>query len=143
LPAQDRRDQSAAAKSRKSRAGWVNIRDTACVAQSFETSLPQGRDVLQEASQMALTRGNFVGYEFDGKVVLFSMIDGEREIQCAISTSAMDDLEKPERIKPDQREAQFMRLRDQIEERAACKFLAMEFEGNPRGIILRSIDFRK
>ena len=92
---------------------------------------------------MALTRGNFVGYEFDRMVVLFSMIDGEKEIQCAVSTSAMDDLEKLERIKPDQREAQFMRLRDQIEERAACKFLAMEFEGAPRGIILRSIDFRK
>ena len=121
----------------------MNIRDAACVPQSFETSLPKGRDLLEEASQMALTRGNFVGYEFDRMVVLFSMIDGEREIQCAISTSAMDDLEKPERIKPDQREAQFMRLRDQIEERAACKFLAMEFEGNPRGIILRSIDFRK
>jgi hypothetical protein len=36
-----------------------------------------------------------------------------------------------------------MRLRDRIEERAACKFLAREFEGAPPGIILRSIDFRK
>jgi hypothetical protein len=143
LPAQDRRDQSAAAKSRKSRASCVNIRDTAYVPQSFETSLSKGRDVFEETSQMALMRGNFVGYEFDRMVVLFSMIDGEKEIQCAVSTSAMDDLEKLERIKPDQREAQFLRLRDQIEERAACKFLAMEFEGNPRGIILRSIDFRK
>jgi hypothetical protein len=55
----------------------------------------------------------------------------------------MDDLEKLERTKPDQREAQFMRLRDRIEARAASKFLAMEFEGTPPGIILRSIDFRK
>jgi hypothetical protein len=55
----------------------------------------------------------------------------------------MDDLEKPVRTKADEREAQFMRLRDQIEARAASKFLAREFEGTPPGIILRSIDFRK
>jgi hypothetical protein len=91
---------------------------------------------------MVLTRGSFVGYEFDRMVVLFSMVDGPREIPCAVSTSAMDDLEKPVRTKTDQREAQFMRLRDRIEERAARKFLAMEFEGTPPGIILRSLDFR-
>jgi hypothetical protein len=91
---------------------------------------------------MALTRGSFGGYEFDRMIVRFSMVDGEREIPCAVSTSAMDDLEKLAGTKSDQREAQFMRLRDQIEERAACKFLAREFEGNPPGIILRSLDFR-
>lgn len=91
---------------------------------------------------MALTRGSFGGYEFDRMVVLFSMIDGEREITCAVSTSAMDDLEKPERTKSDQREGQFMRLRDRIEKRAAEKFIAREFEGTPPGIILRSLDFR-
>ena len=91
---------------------------------------------------MALTRGSFGGYEFDRMVVLFSKVDGQREIPCAVSTSAMDDLEKPERSKPDQREAQFMRLRDQIEKRAAQKFIAREFEGTPPGIILRSLDFR-
>jgi Protein of unknown function (DUF1488) len=54
----------------------------------------------------------------------------------------LEDGAGPERRKPDQREAQFMRLRDRIEERAARKFLAMEFEGTPPGLILRSIDFR-
>ena len=92
---------------------------------------------------MALTRGSFRGYEYDRMVILFSMIDGQKEIPCAISTSAMDDLESVARTKPDQREAQFIRLRDRIEERAASKFLAMEFEGTPPGVILRSIDFRK
>ena len=92
---------------------------------------------------MALTRGSFRGYEYDRMVILFSMIDGQKEIPCAISTTAMDDLESPARSTPDQREAQFMRLRDRIEERAARKFLAMEFEGTPPGIILRSMDFRK
>lgn len=92
---------------------------------------------------MALTRGSLGGYEFERMVVLFSMLDGERQIPCAVSTSAMDELEKPTTTKPDQREAQFIRLRDRIEERAACKILAMEFEGTPPGIILRSLDFRK
>ena len=92
---------------------------------------------------MALTRGSFRGYEYDRMVILFSMIDGQKEIPCAISTTAMDDLESPAWNKPDQREAQFMRLRDRIEECAARKFLAMEFEGTPPGVILRSIDFRK
>ncbi len=55
----------------------------------------------------------------------------------------MDDLEKQRRIKPEEREGQFMRLRDQIEKRAAQKFIASEFEGTPPGIILRSLDFRK
>jgi hypothetical protein len=142
LSSQDRRDQSAAAKSRKSRAGCVNISDGAA-PELDRNAAAEGSGVLPEASQMALTRGSFGGYEFDRMVVLFSMIDGEKEVRCAVSTSAMDDLEKPARIKPDEREAQFMRLRDRIEERAACKFLAREFEGTPPGIILRSIDFRK
>lgn len=92
---------------------------------------------------MTLTRGSLIGYEFDRMVVLFSMADGQKEVPCAISTSAMDALERSAPPRPDQREAQFIRLRDQIEERAARKFLAMEFEGNPPGIILRSIDFQK
>ena len=91
---------------------------------------------------MALTRGSYRGYEYDRMVILFSMLDGQKEISCAISTSALDDLESEARSKPDQREAQFMRLRDRIEARADRKFLAMEFEGRPPGIILRSIDFR-
>jgi hypothetical protein len=92
---------------------------------------------------MALTRGSYRGYEYDRMVILFSMIDGQKEIPCAISTSALDDLESLAKSKPDEREAQFMRLRDRIEERAARKFLAMEFEGTPPGIILRSLDFRQ
>ena len=95
-----------------------------------------------ELGRMTLTRGRLIGYEFGRMVMLFSMVDGQREIPCAISTSAMDDLEGVVRSRPDQREAQFMRLRDRIEERAARKFLAREFEGTPPGIVLRSIDFQ-
>jgi len=48
---------------------------------------------------MALTRGSFQGYEFERMVIQFSMIDGEREIPCAISTSALDELESVSRSK--------------------------------------------
>jgi Protein of unknown function (DUF1488) len=101
------------------------------------------RSESREANHMTLARGNIGGYEFNRMVVLFSMMDGIREIPCAVSASAMDDIEHVSRTAPDQREGQFLRLRDQIEQCASRKFLAREFEGNPAGIILRSIDFRK
>jgi hypothetical protein len=91
---------------------------------------------------MTLERGAVKGYEFDRMVMVFSMVDGGREVPCAVSTSAMDDLERGARAKPEQREEQFLRLRDRIEQCASRKFLAREFEGTPPGIILRSIDFR-
>ena len=91
---------------------------------------------------MTLERGSIRGFEFDRMVMLFSMMDGPKEIPCAVSTSAMDDLEPVVRTKPEQREEQFIRLRDRIEQCASRKFNAREFEGTPPGIILRSIDFR-
>lgn len=92
---------------------------------------------------MTLMRGNIGGYEFNRMVVLFSMMDGPKEIPCAVSASAMDEIEHISRTAPDQREQQFLRLRDRIEQCASRKFVAREFEGNPPGIILRGIDFRK
>jgi Protein of unknown function (DUF1488) len=97
---------------------------------------------LNEESPMTLARGNIRGYEYDRMVLSFSMMDGAREVSCAVSASAMDDLEHVSRTAPERREEQFLRLRDQIEQRASRKFVAKEFEGNPAGIILRSIDFR-
>jgi hypothetical protein len=91
---------------------------------------------------MTLERGSLGGYEFDRMVFLFSMKDGTRDIPCAVSTSAMDDMEHVARTAPNRREEQFLRLRDRIEQCASRKFLAREFEGTPPGIILRSIDFR-
>jgi hypothetical protein len=63
-------------------------------------------------------------------------------VPCAISTDAMDQLEGTSRTTPGQREQQFLRLRDRIGERASRKFIAVELEGKPPGIILRAIDFR-
>ena len=91
---------------------------------------------------MMLERGSVGVFEFDRMVVLFSMRDGTKEIPCAVSTSAMDELEHGTRTALNQREQQFLRLRDRIEQCASRKFLAREFEGTPPGIIVRSIDFR-
>ena len=96
----------------------------------------------REESPMTLARGNVGDYEFDRMVLLFSMMDGPKEIPCAVSGSAMDDMEKVSRTAPERRQEQFLRLRDRIEQCASRKFLAHEFEGKPAGIILRSIDFR-
>ena len=91
---------------------------------------------------MALTRGDFGEYDFNRMVVVFTMKNEQADVACAISTDAMDQLEGSSRTQPAQREQQFLRLRDRIEERAARKFNAVELEGNPPGIILRAIDFR-
>ncbi len=96
-----------------------------------------------EDRPMPLARGSIGGYEYDRMVLKFSMLDGAREVPCAVSASAMDDLEKVARTAPERREEQFVRLRDRIEQCASRKFQAREFEGTPPGLILRSIDFRK
>jgi hypothetical protein len=91
---------------------------------------------------MALTRGEFGEYDFNRMVVLFTMKNDQANVACAVSTDAMDQLEGTSRTQPGQREQQFMRLRERIEERAARKFNDVELEGNPPGVILRAIDFR-
>ena len=91
---------------------------------------------------MTLEQGNITGFDHNRMVMMFSMMDGDKEIFCAVSSSAMDDLERGVKAKPDQRDVQFLRLRDRIEQCAARKFDAHELEGNPPGIVLRSIDFR-
>jgi phage shock protein A len=59
-------------------------------------------------------------------VVLFAMKNDQANIACAISTDAMDQLGGSSRTPPAQREQQFLRLRDRIEERAARKFSDVE-----------------
>jgi len=80
----------------------------------------------------------------DVEKLVFSILDDDqKEIRCAISTSAMDELEGVASARAGHRETQFMRLRERIEACADDKYQAKEFEGAPPGIILRSIDFRK
>ncbi len=91
---------------------------------------------------MALTQGDFGEYDFNRKVIRFTMKNDEAIVACAVSTEAMDQLEGTSGIQPHQREQQFLRLRQQIEDRAAQKFSEAHLEGNPPGVILRTIDFR-
>ena len=89
---------------------------------------------------MHLTKGEFRAYDPDRMVVLFTMMNGETEVACAISTAAMDDLDRPSKGASTQREAQFLRLRDKIEGRADKKF-EEHGRGHIREVVLRSNDF--
>jgi uncharacterized protein DUF1488 len=89
---------------------------------------------------MPLERGEVQGYDFNRMVVEFTMVTQGRVISCAVSTAAMDDLERGRGVKPEQRVDQFMRLREVIEKRALQKFCDEQVEGD-RPIILRSNDF--
>jgi hypothetical protein len=60
---------------------------------------------------MTLERGSLRGFEHDRMVMLFSMMHHGREIPCAISSSAMDDLKRGVKAKPDQRDEQLTPLR--------------------------------
>jgi hypothetical protein len=92
---------------------------------------------------MALTQSHFQEYDYNRMVVTFTMKNDGATVACAISTDAMDQLDGSSRTPPAQRQQQFLRLRERIEERAARKFSDVELEGNPPGVILRAIDFRQ
>ena len=89
---------------------------------------------------MPLRRGEVRGFNFDRMVVEFTMLNQDKEIQCAISTAAMDDLEGKRDVKPDQRVDQFMRPREVIEEQASRKFFEEQVKVE-RPVVLRSNDF--
>ena len=68
---------------------------------------------------MPLRQGEVQGYDFNRMVVEFTMLNEDKVVQCAISTTAMDDLEGKRGATPHQRIDQFMRLREVIEEQAS------------------------
>ena len=90
---------------------------------------------------MTIKQGRYESYDYDRMIVRFTLLDDEVEVPCSISTPAMDSLDDRASTPASQREAQFMRLRERIEAQAATKILKREFEGTPRGVVLRSIDF--
>src|SRR6266496_4357841 len=79
---------------------------------------PQWPDEWKE-NPMALTQGAYQGYDFNRMIVQFTMMNGDSEVRCAISTGALDDLDRPFKATSAQREAQFLKLRGRIEERIA------------------------
>jgi len=89
---------------------------------------------------MPLRRGEVKGYDFNRMIVEFTMLNQDKVVQCAISTTAMDDLEGKRGATPHQRIDQFVRLREVIEEQASRKFFE-EQVGVDRPVILRSNDF--
>ena len=89
---------------------------------------------------MRLTRGDLLDYDVDRMVVQFTMLHQGRVIQCAVSSAAMDALEGGGEVKSDQRVAQFVRLRDAIEERVERRFFENVLHTG-RPVILRSNDF--
>jgi hypothetical protein len=89
---------------------------------------------------MPLQRGEVRGFNFHRMVVEFTMLDRDKVIECAISTTAMDDLEGQRGVKADQRVDQFMRLREVIEEQASRKFFDEQVRVD-RPVVLRSSDF--
>ena len=89
---------------------------------------------------MLLQRGDVQGYDFNRMVVEFTMLNRSKVILCAISTTAMDDLEVRRDVKPEQRVDQFLKLRDVIEERASRKFFEEQAQAD-RPVVLRSNDF--
>jgi hypothetical protein len=89
---------------------------------------------------MPLQKGEVLGYDFNRMVVEFTMLNQGKVVTCAISTAAMDGLERNTSVKADERVEQFVRLRAVIEEHADQKFTAGFVESGGR-VVLRSGDF--
>jgi len=90
---------------------------------------------------MTIRQGEVQSYDYDRMIVRFTLLDDDVVVPCSVSTAAMDKLEDCMNANAPQRQAQFMRLREQIEAQAAVKIGKQEYEGTPRGVVLRSIDF--
>lgn len=90
---------------------------------------------------MPLQRGEMQGYDIDRMVVEFTMLDAGKVVRCAISSTAMDDLEGSRNVKAAHRMDQFIRLRDIIEEQASRRFFESKAQFD-RPVVLRSNDFR-
>ena len=71
---------------------------------------------------MPLMRGRILGYDANRMAFEFTMMHGARIVDCEISSTAMDDLAGEKGVRPDEREAQFRRLRDAIERVASDIF---------------------
>ncbi len=71
---------------------------------------------------MPLTRGQPVGYDKERMAFKFTMLNGDEAVECQISAAAMDDVAGAKGTLPTDREAQFLRIRERIEEIASSIF---------------------
>jgi hypothetical protein len=72
---------------------------------------------------MPLERCRIIGYDTDRMTFEFTMTDAKGNfVDCKISSTAMDQLDGAKGTMPAEREAQFLRLRDEIERIASDLF---------------------
>ena len=72
---------------------------------------------------MPLTRGKIVGYDANLMTFEFTMVKADAtSVVCQVSSAAMDELAGKKGTRPAEREAQFMRLRVEIERIASNNF---------------------
>jgi hypothetical protein len=91
---------------------------------------------------MPLMRGRIVGYDATRMIFEFTMMHGAKMVDCEVSGVALDHLAGEKGTRPNEREAQFRRLRDAIEAFASEIF---DKEVLPQGRTLRifSKDMRR
>lgn len=89
---------------------------------------------------MSLTFLRAQGYDYPTGTFVFVMADGDTEVQCGVSLSAMDDAEQARNVRESQRVDQFARLQDRITTCAARKYSNGDLEAGATRIIVRSID---
>lgn len=68
---------------------------------------------------MPLTRGRIGGYDSERLAFGFTMMNGDQEVECQISDAAMDELAGTRGTASMARQAQFVALRDAIEQIAS------------------------
>ena len=71
---------------------------------------------------MPLTRGKIVGYDTERLAFGFTMLNGDDTVDCQISDAAMDELAGVRGTPSIARQAQFLSLRDAIEQIASDVF---------------------
>jgi hypothetical protein len=71
---------------------------------------------------MPLARGQPLGFDDQRMAFKFTMLDGENTVECLISGAAMDDLAGSIGTSSSDRQAQFLRHRDEIERIASAMF---------------------
>ncbi len=80
------------------------------------------REERQGVTKVPLTRHEIVGHDQERLAFRFSMLDDERIVQCQISDLALDELAGMQGTESEARLAQFLSLRDTIENLAIRLF---------------------
>jgi hypothetical protein len=71
---------------------------------------------------MPLTRGRIIGHDNERLAFKFTMLNDDETVECQISDAAMDELEGVKGTQSIARQAQFLALRDAIEQIASNMF---------------------